>query len=135
MFLSRRKFLYKVSVRKKSCLSLREKELAPRFEFVTEKEEREIRKPYLPVNMQRSTQWALKVFSAWMKACQESGMESCPVDLLERSESEELSRVWFSYLLLFLLRLELKRRRWFSPSEDPVVFTHTLHIYTVQHIK
>ena len=36
----------------KSCLSLGEKEPAPRFEFVTEKEEQEIRKPYLPVNTQ-----------------------------------------------------------------------------------
>ena len=68
-----------VPAKKKSHLSLREKEPVPHFEFVMEKEEQEIRKPYLPVNMQRSTQWALKVFSAYMKACQESGMESCPV--------------------------------------------------------
>ena len=36
----------------KSCLSLGEKEPAPRFEFVTVKEEQEIRKPYLSVNTQ-----------------------------------------------------------------------------------
>ena len=46
-----------------SSSTLGEKEPAPRFEFVAEKEEQEIRKPYLPVN----TQSLPKVFSAWIR--------------------------------------------------------------------
>ena len=57
---------------KKSRLSLLGKEpAAPRFNFVSKEE---IRKALVPDNTQRSTSWALEVFSAWVKTREESGI-------------------------------------------------------------
>ena len=53
--------------------------------------EEEIRKPIVPGNTQRSTSWAVKVFSA-VKACEEVGLESCPLVLLEWADPDDLCK-------------------------------------------
>ena len=66
-----------------------------RFQFVSKEAEEDLQKGFVPGNTQRSTQWAMKVFSDWKKAREAALEEACPEDLLERANPEDLVR-WLS---------------------------------------
>ena len=45
-----------------------------------------------PKNTQRTTNWAIKVFSQWKKAREDTGLELCPDNLLELAVPEDLCK-------------------------------------------
>ena len=57
-----------------------------RFQFVTQEDEKDLHKEFIPGNTQRATLWAMKVFGDWKKARKDARIEACPDDLLERAD-------------------------------------------------
>ena len=58
--------------RSKKCPSLKDitdsKSAKPRFDFLSEEDQQDVQKKFASQNTQRSTHWALKVFSGWREA-------------------------------------------------------------------
>ena len=59
------------------------------------KEAEDLQKGFVPGNIQRSTQWAINVFSEWKKAREGAQEVACLEDLLENANPEDLVR-WLS---------------------------------------
>ena len=73
---------------KKKRLSLRDigNLSGDRFQFVTQEDEKDLQKEFIPGNIQRATLWAMKVFGDCKKARKDARKEACPDDLLERAD-------------------------------------------------
>ena len=56
------------------------------------KEAEDLQKGFVPGNIQRCTQWAMKVFSDWKKAREGAEEVACLEDLLELVSPEDLVR-------------------------------------------
>ena len=65
------------------------------FQFVTQEDEKDLQKEFIPGNTQRATLWAMKVFGDWKKARKDAHKEACPDYLLERADPADLVR-WIS---------------------------------------
>ena len=73
---------------KKSALALEilETYLVIASMFVTQEDEKDLQKEFIPGNTQRATLWAMKVFGDWKKARKDARKEACAGDLLERAD-------------------------------------------------
>ena len=60
------------------------------------KEAEDLQKGFVPGNIQRSTQWAITVFSEWKKAREGAEEVACLEDLLENANPEDPVR-WLSF--------------------------------------
>ena len=96
---------------KKKRLSLRGKE-PERFKFLSDEDAKKLQKSFIPKNTQRSTNWAIKVFSQWKKAREDSGLELCPDDLLELAVPEDLCK----WLPLFVAEGRNSKGGHYTPS-------------------
>ena len=56
------------------------------FQFVTQEDEKDLQKKFIPGNTQRATLWAMKVFGDWKKARKDTRKKACPDDLLKRAD-------------------------------------------------
>ena len=80
---------------KRKRLALHDTGNSRHFQFVSKQDVEVAQQPYVPPNMEKSTQWALKVFVECKQARQLTGEDCCPVDLLERVDPTELVK-WLS---------------------------------------
>ena len=54
-----------------------------------------LKEGYKVANTERNTQWSMRNFEAWKKACADAEIEACPEDLLLTNDSTAL-REWLS---------------------------------------
>lgn len=76
-------------------LTLHDSGNSSRFQFMSKKDAEAAQQRYVPQNIERSTQWAMKVFSEWKQAQELANEDCCLEDLLERADTADLVK-WLS---------------------------------------